>query len=493
MRPEAHNAETGCRYCAALVADNERLRSENVSLREEIERLLAANALLREKLSENSHNSSKPPSRDPVSQPRHPGRRHKRSEGKKARKTGGQPGHRGTYRELIDTPDRVHEVDALCCERCKGRHLTRTTCAPRRHQVVEIPPRKANVDEWRRYENECLDCGHRTLADLPDGVSPGGFGPELQATVVYLTGPLRISRRGAQCAIEDLFGIHLSLGSMTAIETSASAVLEQPVEEAHRAAVAQPVAHLDETGWRHHHHKAWLWVLVTSVATIFSLSMSRGHDAFEKLIRNFDGILESDRWVIYDAWEVTKRQLCWSHLERTWERFVERGGEAARVGRELLDSTHQMFHWWHKVRDGTMTRESFRRHMGPIRTAIQQSLDSGMAVRSDAKTPRTCRRIRKLDAAMWTFVEVEGIEPTNNVAERAVRKGVLWRMTSLGTQSLTGRQFAERIMTATATVRQHGGNIYDYLVEAMTNRLHGHPAPSLLRAITHRKPDTQAA
>lgn len=477
---------TGCPQCAALREELDEtraklvlVRAENAHLLADRSRLRAENARLLEELRANSGNSSKPPSSDPTSRPRHT-RTGKAKTSRRRRGQGAQPGHPATNRAMVANPDRVHDVDPAHCELCGGSHLERTEREPLRHQVVDVPAQRAEVDEFRRFEAVCLDCRHHTLADLPDSVPTGGFGPVLQATTTYLTGPLRLSRRATSRAIEDIFGVHMSAGSVCAIEAAATVLLDQPVQEAHRAATAAPVACIDETGWRHHNHKAWLWVFHTSVATIFQLATSRGHDAFEAIVGTFEGILVSDRWVVYDRWDVSKRQLCWAHLQRTWELFIERGGATAEIGRTLLDATQKMFHWWHKVRDGSMTREHFRRHMGPLRSVVQDALARGMALRSPARTRRTCERVRKLDTALWTFIDHEGVEPTNNAGEQAIRHGVLWRKTSLGTQSAQGKLYAERIMTATATVRQHGRNIYAYLVELMNSRLHGRPPPSLL-------------
>ena len=480
------------RLVAALEAEIAGLRVEAEQRRAEVAMLRAENATLREKLTENSRNSSKPPSSDPTSHPRHP-QRPSNGRPRRQRPPGAQRGHRGSHRKLVDNPDRVCAVDAHRCEKCGGRHLTRTEGAPQRHQVVEIPAAPREVVEWQRYEALCLDCDYRFWPELPADVPLGGFGPRLQATIAYFTGTLWLSRRAAEQSVGDLYGVPISLGSVSATEAVVSAVIATPVDDAHDAACAQPVAGIDETGWRHHHGKAWLWAFCTAVATVFMVATNRGDVAFRALVRGFHGILVSDRWVVYDAWDMAKRQLCWAHLERMWQKFVDRGGPSAQIGRALLEDTHRMFHWWHKVRDGTMTRKRFRLHMLPVIERVQTLLDRGMTLRAHAKTRRTCTRIRKLAPALWTFIEVEGVEPTNNATERVVRMGVQWRARSLGTQSDAGREYVARMLTATATLRRHGRNVYEYLVEAMNNHLHGIPAPSLLRDVETTKTTVQAA
>jgi transposase len=469
-----------CSRCLVLLRENEALRLEVAALRTE-------NARLREKLGEDSHNSSKAPSGDPASKRRHPMRR------SSGRKPGGQHGHIGARRALTDVPSRVHEIHPKRCAKCGSHDLKPTDSPVRRRQVAEIPAAPGTVDEYRQHEDVCVRCHDRSWGKLPADVPAGCFGPRLLATIAYMTGTLRMSRRATVQAIADMFGLHVSLGSITAIEKVVTDVLAEPVKEAHRAACAQPVADVDETGWRQRNRKAWLWVLCTSVATVFQVAKGRGYAAFRKLTRGFHGILVSDRWVVYGSWDLLKRQLCWSHLERTWVKFVERGGPSAAIGEALLEETHRMFHWWHKVRDGTMTRESFRHHMSPLSTRVYALLERGARLRSNLKTQGQCDRIRQLGPALWTFVEVEGVEPTNNIAEHRIRTGVQWRRVSLGTQSAAGSRYVERVLTATATLRQHGRNVYQYFVEAMRRRAHGIPAPSLLTEIRGERRVHQAA
>ena len=178
-------------------------------------------------------------------------------------------------------------------------------------------------------------------------------------------------------------------------------------------------------------------------------------------------------------WPIRKRQLCWAHLLRAFTAFSELGGAAGKLGEHLLADAQQMFEWWYQVKDGTLSRSTFRVYMGPLRASMKMLLEQGARCRSPA-VAATCRDLLKLYPAMWTFVRVEGIEPTNNDAERAIRHAVIWRKSSFGTHSPEGSRFVERILTASATLKQQGRNIVDFIERACEASLHGRKAPSLL-------------
>ena len=444
------------------------LEAENSRLRETI-------AKLEERLGTDSHNSSKPPSSDPATKPRHPTRG-------SGRKPGGQPGHDGHHRALIPTEQctRVEKVVPERCARCRGRNLVRMASPPSRHQVTDVPPVRPEVTEWQCFDAECRDCGLVTTASLPDGVPRGAFGCRALALVAYLSGALRLGRRSTEKAMVDLFGVEMSLGSVAAVEQIACTALEGPYQQAHRAAQEQPVAHFDETGWRERMGKAWMWVMATPIAVVFHIDVGRGHEAAQKIIGAFKGILVSDRWVVYNCWAMWMRQLCWAHLARAFVKFSERGGKSRKIGDALQAEVTTMFKWWHKVRDGTMTRANFIRNMRPLRLRVEDLLRRGRDTCVQKATAGTCREILKLAPALWTFVTESGVEPTNNVAERSVRRGVLWRKTSLGSFAANGSRYVERMLTVVETLRIHNRGVLDYLTAAIDCHLNRRPIPSLL-------------
>jgi transposase len=235
------------------------------------------------------------------------------------------------------------------------------------------------------------------------------------------SGAYRMPKRIIQEMFRDFFGIDLCLGTICNLEQTASKALEQPYAEAAAYIKTERSVSADETSWREEQKKAWLWIAISLTVAVFLIRPSRGAKAAKELLgEQFAGFLNSDRWSAYEWVGIDQRQICWAHLDRHWEGFIDLGGEARRIGRRLQKHTHAMFHLWHRVRDGTLARSSFRLYMAPIRTQVGRLLRRG-AVCSVPKVASRCQEILKLEAAMWTFVRIEGIEPTNNAAERGIR------------------------------------------------------------------------
>jgi transposase len=182
--------------------------------------------------------------------------------------------------------------------------------------------------------------------------------------------------------------------------------------------------------------------------------------AAQRLLDGFAGSLTSDRWTAYEHWPLRDRQLCWAHLRRHFAAFAEVPGTVGQLGRALLAATDQLFAWWHRVRAGPLGRSSFRQYTGPPRRRVEALLWLGGRGRH-APPAATCREIRRLAPALWTFVRVPGVEPTHNAAERALRPGGLWRKGSFGSHSPGGSRFAERRLTVAATLKQQHRNSVD--------------------------------
>jgi len=431
---------------------------------------------VQEQLTQTSRNSSRPPSSDP---PHHERPRRPRSQ----RRRGGQPGHPGHTRTLIPV-DEVDEVVVLKPEQCTQCQapLLGDDPTPWRHQVIEIPSMKPVVTEYQWHQLVCAACGEITRAPWPEGVPSGTYGPRVQATVSLYTGAYRLSKRTTQQMMDEVFGVPMSVGTIGPLEQATTAAVAAPVEEARRYVHEQAVAHLDETSWRQGGKRAWLWVAVPCWVTVFVVRMSRGgHVARELLGETFAGILVTDRYSAYNWYPVRWRQLCWAHVLRDFEARRGRGGRSEEIGDALLAQAHQMFTWWHRVRQGTLKRSTFRSYMTPLRREVERLLEAGSRC-GVSKTVGTCRDILKRREALWTFVQVEGVEPTNNTAERSIRPGVLWRKGSFGTQSEEGSRFVESMMTVVATLKQQQRNVLEYLTAACEAALRGEAAPSLLPA-----------
>jgi len=442
--------------------------------------LEAENRELRARLNQNSGNSSRPPSSDP---PQAQAQRRKKPP--TGRKPGGQLGHPGYKRSTLPEKqvDEFVPVYPQQCTQCgcrlkgKGRLVSS-------HQVTEIPKIKPKTTEYQQYGEEC-PCGKFNVGALPEGVPKGNFGPGVMGMVGYMSGRLRLAKRVIRDALGDMFGVELSVGTVSNIEKKLSVALEKPYQKACRYVKNHSVRHADETGWREGKKKAWLWLAATPLVTVFLISLSRGRDTAKAMLGTGWGYLITDRWNAYGYWAVKMRQLCWSHLKRDFEGFMDRGKPAARIGKKLLREVDNMFGLWHRVRDGTLARSTFQRKMRPIRRRVERLLRKGARC-AGPSVPGKCKQILKLAPALWTFVRVKGIEPTNNFGERQIRHAVQYRKVCFGTHSPEGSRFVERMLTTIMTLRQQNRNVLDYLTLAACASILGKSASSLLPSPTKR-------
>jgi transposase len=431
---------------------------------------------LQEQLQQTAQQAARPPSSD-SRQPQ----RQRRSRSKHRR--GGQPGPPGHTRALLAV-EAVDEIVVLKPEQCPGcsAPLSGEDPTPWRHQVIELPPIQPIVTEYQGPQLLCLTCGPVTRAPWPPGVPSGTYGPRVHATVALCTGGYRLSKRMTQQMMREVFGVPMRGGTIRPLEQTMTAAVTAPVEEARTYVHEQAVAPLDETSWRQGDKHAWLWGAGTSWVTVFVIRLSRGGSVARELLgETFAGILVTDRSSAYNGYPVRWRQVCWAHLLRDFAAIRDRGGRSEERGEALLAQAHQMFTWWHRVREGTLQRATFRASMTPLRREIERLLEAGRPC-GVPKTEGRCRDILKRRAALWTFGQLAGVEPTNKTAERAIRPGVLWRKGSFGTQSEAGSRFVESMLTVVTTLKQQQRNVFEYLTEACEAALCGDAAPSLLPA-----------
>ena len=382
-----------------------------------VQRLPATVQQLTERLQQDSRTSSRPPSSDP---PQASGKRSRREPS--GRRPGGQPGHEGQARALVpvEAVDVMIPVKPARCHRCQYP-LHGEDAAPQRHQVTDLLPARPLVTEYQLHRLVCPACGESTRAEQPAGVPAGGFGPRVQAIAALCTGAYHLSKRATQSVMEDLFGVSMSLGTVANLEQATVQAVAEPVAAARAYVQQQSTAYLDETGWREGPQRAWLWTAVTAGVTVFVVRLSRSAKvAHELLGEPFWGWLVTDRWSAYSWYPSWRRQLCWAHLLRDIEAMIERGGRSHEIGEALRAQVRQMFHWWHRVRDGTLAQASFASYMRPIRHEVERLLEAGQSC-GVPKTEGVCRAILKRRQALWTFVRHEEVEPTNNTAERAIR------------------------------------------------------------------------
>lgn len=453
------------------------------ALQEQVRGLQARVAELEARLGQNSTNSSRPPSSDlPGTRPTTPGEHG-------SRRPGGQPGHLGHFRALrpVEQVDRVVRRTPDACRGC-GEPLA-ATAAPGdppdlRHQVTDVPRLQAEVTEFQLAARRCAGCGVVTRADWPAGVPHTVVGPRLLAVLALLTGRYRLSKReAAQCA-QDVFGAEVAVGTVSASEQQASAALAPVVAAARARAQKAVVANLDETGWRQGRRRAWLWTMVTATVTVFHIDHSRGSGVMRALLGpDWGGIVGSDRFAAYKGLPLDGRQICWAHLRRDFQKLVDAGPASRPVGERLLAITAQVFELWHRFRGRELTRQEWVEAVSRVIAEMEAVLQAH-ALTGSPRGQTLCRELRAVWPALWTFVVVDGVEPTNNAAERALRPAVLWRKGSFGTHSAAGSRFVERILTVTATCRQQHRNVCAFLIAAVTAAQQGHAHPSLLPATT---------
>lgn len=443
-------------------------------LRDQVEQLRKEVGRLKERANRNSRNSSFPPSSDKPDVKRPPPKK------PSGRKKGGQKGHPKHQRELAP-PDQVTQTISCkptTCGQC-GEKLDGEDTDPHRHQVWEIPPIKPEITEYQIHSLECQHCRTTTKGQLPAGVGRGQFGPRLTSLIAMLTGVYRLSKRSIQTLCADVFGLVISTGQVCRLQASTAGVLDPCVQQAREYVATQP-ANIDETGWKEGLRKCWLWVAVTARVVVYLIRPTRGAKVLHEIAHAEHGqIITSDRAKAYDTWPLELRQLCWSHLRRDFQAMIDRGGPGIEIGEHLLAYSDRFFGWWHRVRDETLSRSTFRRYIHSLRQAVYDELELG-AECGCAKTAATCRELIDRESALWTFVYAEGIEPTNNSGEREVRHSVILRKTSFGTDSAVGSRFIENIMTVVATCRRQGRNILEFLTQAHKAALSGNSGPALL-------------
>ena len=448
---------------------------------------------LEERLNKNSKNSSIPPSKNGFGV-----KADKQGKAKKKplKLTVARPkAERKLY--AVEECETVHEEKPSNCSKC-GYELKGEDPQPQRHQIVDLPVLKPHVTEYRLHTLECEHCGEKSRAKLPAGVTEKRYGARLAALVGMLSVESRQSHRQMQGLLKEVFGIEIGRGTINNIRQEVSEAIIAASEEAKEYAQQQPVVNCDETGFSQQNRdgnnpsekKAWLWVLVTPMVSVFLVTLSRSQEVAKQLIgKTFTGYLGSDRYGSYSWVKPELRQLCWSHLLRDFQAMAERTGASQEIGTALLERGYRLFHWWHKVRDGTLSKELFIEAVELLRVGLHQELMSAALIEIGskeksplAKTVRTCRKLLKVEAALWTFVYRDGVEPTNNSAERALRPAVIWRNLSFGSQSQAGSEFVSRMLTVNHSLKLQGRSILDFLTQSCLAARLGMPHPSLIPA-----------
>jgi transposase len=456
----------------------ERLTRENEQLREKVAEQAKQIADLERQLAlreQNSTTSSKPPSSDGLAGRQRERRRHKKSR----RKPGGQIGHPGHCRSLVPTErvDQVVEIFPDACRHChhalpaRGREVSG---APRRHQVTELPPIEAHITEYQCPHVVCPACGKTTQAPVPEEVN-GQFGAQLAALIAYLTVVCRVPRRLVQALLEGALQIPISLGSTQAAWEEASAAVAAPCRELELALRHEPAVNSDETGYRTNGAKRQLWALVASTYVVYRIAMSRGANVLSDLLGQvFAGILCSDRLPTYTSYHKGLLQFCWAHFTRNLLSAQElaKTVEAQRFCRDALRLQKRLFRLWARFRgDPTARGSPLTRQQLIVKAIPLQKKFFALGERHLDSPNKDARNLARALFArhehFFVFVHHEGVEPTNNRAERALRSAVQWRKIMFGNRSAAGELAVARLLTVTRTCQMQQLNALAYLTAAI--------------------------
>jgi transposase len=441
----------------------------------------------------NSTNSSKPPSSDGLAGEQRPrGRGHKSQ-----RKPGAQPGHPGHHRLLVPTPE-VSAVEVVLpkhCAHCGGNlpqepGTVTSEGEPRRHQVTEIPAVKAYITEYQFPPVVCGHCGKATRAPLPEEIA-GHFGPQLTALIAYWTVVCRLPRRLVEAMLADVLGIEISLGSTQKAWEEVSQAVEQPVQQLQEQLPREAVLNVDETGWRTNGDKRWIWGLVAHQFVFYVVASTRVAPVLVSLLGAvFRGILCCDRWVVYLTYHSGPMQLCWAHLKRNILGVADcaRSPSAQQFCRDALAIVARLFRLWYRFRGDLRDRRGnpqplHRQQLIAKSIPLQRrllALAEGHRDASDREVRNLANALSTHFHRLFTFLEQEGVEPTNNAAERVLRTAVQWRKISFGNRSRNGEIATARLLTVTQTCKRQQRHVLGYLTDAVScHRCHA-AAPSLL-------------
>jgi transposase len=412
-------------------------------------------AALEARLSQDSRTSDRPPSSDPPFVT-------KRSSATTKGNPGAEPGHPG-HRQALLAPTEVIAVTPDVCA-CEQQEFP-ATMPYHTHQMIELPEIQMAVTHVVLHATRCPQCGRTLKAKLPAEYRYG-YGPRFTALIGELSGSQRGSRSAVQEFCTSVLGVPISRGAIQRVVDRVSEAIKPHYEAIAGKARSTKVNYIDETAWYQHGVLAWLWVMANTTVALFTIQVSRSKAAFEALIERWAGILVSDGYGVYQHW-LHGRQTCLAHLIRRARGLAERRDpELAWFGGRVMTELQRLVHWatapptvgevqtWYARMVHLLTHYGPRRdEAGTLARTLEQELGS-----------------------LWTFVVEDGVEPTNNRAERALRFAVLWRKSMQGTYNEKGDRWVERILSVRETCRLRGLPTFPILVDAVTCYFNGqHP------------------
>lgn len=457
---------------AVLLRMDEQIRRLEERVARQDERI----AELERKINRSSRNSSAPPSSDPPSSP-------SRSKDPSGRKRGAQDGHEGHGRPLLPAWA-IDEVVDHWPGRCRCGHVFTEDQRvglgdPVRHQVEELPPITVRVSEHRAQRLSCPGCGKHTRAELPPEVLQSSFGPRLEAAVATLSVRNRVSRKDAVELVEELFGARISSGTVDAILSRTAKALMEPHGDLLERLRSGSALNMDETGWRTAGERRALWGMFNHRHAYFSVEPDRHEDHAKELLGDTQAIVTSDRWWAYAHLPLKRRQLCWAHLRRDFKAHTEGQAGEKEFGEAGLALCERVF-WAFEVFKHTGDRGELKRTVRSLQRTYKPIIRSFAAKRArNKRCRRMANNLLKAWPALWTFASHEGVEPSNNHAERSLRSAVIYRKLCFGSQSEGGEQRVSRLLSAHTTCRLQRRSLFAYLTDAIAAHARGDPVELL--------------
>lgn len=440
------------------------LEQKVAKLEEKNKILKIENAELRERLGLNSRNSSLPSSKELYKIKKDTPE--DKSEG--GRKIGGQVGHKGNYRIKMEADEiirvRLHDT----CE-CGGEIAVCNK--PYIHQNVDLPKIKPYVVEYQLEHGRCRKCGKRRSSKLPEGVTPDTFGPRVKSVVASLSGFYKNSKREIANIMKDIFNMSISVGSVSNSEARVSSKCKEAYEQIEKEIKASEVLHIDETSHYNKGKLGWCWMFANNKATLMKLADTRGM----KFLKNsafcdYKNLVITDRYAVYNHFSDEKRQICWAHLLRNFERLSHSwNSEVMRLGNCLKDAANGLFALKNALSENEISISRFTKQAKELRRFMQYCMIKISYILEAKGASRTVKGIIKSEPMMWTFLDdPENIPLTNNHVERQIRHYVVYRKNSYFAQSERGNRFLEQIISLYLTWRQKKLNPFQNLLSIVS-------------------------
>lgn len=432
----------------------EQLEATVFDLLDQVAKLTKRVEDLENRLNKNSNNSSKPPSSDP------PYKKTRKASSKakgSKRKKGGQKGHPGHQQKLLPADHEHHVMPDQCI--CGCTFFSPNDFKPfYTHQVIELPAIQMDISHYILLKGQCSDCGKIIKAEIPKE-NRTGYGPRLSAVIAELSGTYGNSRETIQDICRNIFNFHISTGAIQKVVDRASAAIAPIYDHIGIIARSSNANYIDETSWFQKGRLCWLWTMTNENIAYFMIHKNRSKEAFNALIDDWNGILISDGYGVYKKW-VNGKQTCLAHLIRDAKNLAERKDDSIqRFGKNILDLLRQLCHFADSP-PGSKQWEDWFSHFFVLLILFEGG---------DDDAGKLARRLGREMDNLWTFLEHEGVEPTNNRAERSLRFGVLWRKRSMGTQSDKGDRWVERILSLKQTCRIKVVSSFEILHQAITS------------------------